>query len=248
MSAIKKHVGKIKSTDQRCVVVFMQLPDDKEKALIINVESLAPRYEQLLLEVVDSAEGQQEKDLANAMARRLVPETKRTIIEEFHARGLMRAEPIDNIIMMPRPNTPFPLRDILSSIGALDPVAAETQELVQEDVSKVKYNPVQANMQAADADQRAQMARNMLMEADMLLAEANKKREQAYQYAPHLRPKFATGARNPSELQDTPITQGDLPAGLVITETGELKKVGAGRPNKEQLAAIEAYNGKQANG
>src|SRR5690606_30407520 len=113
MSVIKKHVGKIKSTDQRCVVVFMQLPEDKEHALIINVEALQPRYEQLLLEVVDSAEGQNEKVLAKAMARRTVPETGRTIMEEFHMRGLMRAESVDNIIMMPRPNMPIPLTVVL---------------------------------------------------------------------------------------------------------------------------------------
>ncbi len=146
--SIKKHVGKIKSTDQRCVVVFMQLPDDKNKALIINIEALPPRYEQILMEVVDSTEGQQERNLADALARRMVPETGLTILQEFHNRGFLRAEPVDNLLMLPRPNTPFPLRDILTQMGELDTdTPTETDESLE-----VKYNPIVSN-QNADASE-----------------------------------------------------------------------------------------------
>lgn len=186
--AIKKHVGKIKSTDTRCVIVFMQLPDDKEKALIIDVEALPPRYEQLLLSVVDSQEGQAETDLASAMARRVVQDTGNTVLVEFHRLGLLRPESIDNIILLPQPNTPYPLRDILSQLGRLapaDPAVAATMQAADADV---KYNPVINNMNAAERDQRAQQAINFIAEAEMLEAEANKKREQAYRLVPEMRP------------------------------------------------------------
>lgn len=237
--SIKKHFGKIKSTDQRCVVVFMQLPDDPEKALIVNTESLPPRYEQMLMEVVESPEGQQEKDVANTMNRRMVPETGRTVLSEFHARGLLRSEPIDNILMLPRPNTPFPLRDILTEMGAL----AARVEGANNAAGEVKYNPITANQAAGKTEESLAMARNMLMEAEMLQNEANKKREQAYQYAPSLRPSSKVATEEVSTA-----TMTELPAGLTITESGELKKVGAGRPNKEQLAAIEAYNAQRSAG
>lgn len=180
--SIKKHVGKIKSTDQRCVVVFMQLPDDKNNALIINIESLPPRYEQILMEVVDSTEGQQERNLADALARRMVPETGLTILQEFHNRGFLRAEPVDNLIMLPRPNTPFPLRDILTQMGELD-----SGEKLTEEVGDVKYNPVVANQSADASESAVMMGRNLLAEAEMLEAEARRKREQAYRTAPILR-------------------------------------------------------------
>jgi len=212
--SIKKHVGKIKSTDQRCVVVFMQLPDDPNKALIINVEALPPRYEQMLLEVVDSNEGQQEKDLANAMARRMVPETGHTVLQEFHGRGLMRAEPVDNIVMFPRPNTPFPLRDIITQLASL-----ETTGDITEDFSK--FNPVTENIKAGNMEEQMQMAHNILMEAEMLQVEADKKREAAYAIAPSLRPAHA----KPDTLDITPV------------------KRGPGRPSKAELAARAAANG-----
>lgn len=184
--AIKKHVGKIKSTDARCVIVFMQLPDDKQKALIIDVEALQPRYEQILLSVVDSAEGQSENDLASAMARRTVQETGNTVLTEFHRLGLMRAESIDNIILLPQPNTPYQLRDILKQMGKLDDtVDAPAPHNAN---AEVKYNPIVNNMNAAEDEKRTNQAMNFIAEAEMLEGEANRKREQAYRLAPELRP------------------------------------------------------------
>lgn len=187
MSQNKKHVGRIKSTEQRCVVVFMQLPDDKNKALIINIESLTERMESLLMEVLNSAEGQQANDLASTMNRRLVPETGRTVLEEFHVRGMMRAESIDNIQMLPRPNMPFELRDILKQLGAINGDAPDAPNSDAE----VKYNQFTENAAAQDSENAINMAKGLLMEADMLGQEAQKKREQAYGFAPSLRPKTA---------------------------------------------------------
>lgn len=179
--SFKKHVGRIKSTDQRCIVVFMQLPEDKNKALIINVEALTPRYEQMLFEVVDSKEGQQAANLADTMCRRMVPETGRTVLAEFHAKGFMRAEPVDNIRMYPSPNAPFELRDILAEMGKIsgDPTTPESSQ---------KFNHITANQNVGNEEERRHMAGNMILEAEMLEAEARKKREAAYRIMPQLRP------------------------------------------------------------
>ena len=219
MANIKKHVGKVKSTDKRCVVVFMQLPTEKDFALIIDVEALQPRYEQILLAVVDSVEGQSENDLASAMARRTVQESGRTVLEEFHVHGLMRKEPMDNIIMMPRPNMPFPLRDILQQLGKLDDTSVA--EPVVNDNAEVKYNAFTNNANAADEEKRQAMAMNFMMEADMLDAEANKKREQAYAVAPELRPK-----------RKSPVA-----AAPVLTELAPAVKVPAKRGRKPKAAS-----------
>jgi hypothetical protein len=229
MANIKKHVGKVKSTDKRCVVVFMQLPDEKNQALIIDVEALQPRYEQILLEVVDSAEGQNENDLASAMARRTVQESGRTVLEEFHRHGLMRKEPIENIIMMPRPNAPFPLRDILEQLGKLDENTAPVEAVVPNDNAEIKYNAFTNNMNAQGEEKRQAMAMNYLMEAEMLDNEASKKREQAYAVAPELRPRKAA-----------PIaaTQASVDGEPVLEDVGGAKK--RGRKTNAERAAIAA--------
>lgn len=207
--SIKKHVGVIKSTEQRCVVVFMQLPEDKTKALVINTESLTPRFEQMIMDIVNSAEGQEANTLADVFYRRTVPETGRSVLEECHVQNLLRAESIDNVIMLPRPNNPFPLRDILTQMGQLTEID-QTQGTEQ---TQEEYNHHAANQQAASADERIQMANNFLFEAKMLEEEAQKKREMAYQYAPSLRPKARTR---------TPVAPvAEAPA----TVTGETTKV-----------------------
>lgn len=188
---IKKHVGKIKSSDQRCVVVFMSLPDEPDQALIVNIEALHPRFEQMVLDVVDSTEGQAERDLASALARRTVPETNRSILEELHARGLMRKESVDNIIMLPRPNMPLMLRDILKEMGQEPPKSATTVE--------DKFNPIAENLKADAANDRMGLAKAMLIEAEMLEAEARAKREKAYQYVPSLRPQPQVGTTQPAQ-------------------------------------------------
>lgn len=226
MANIKKHVGKVKSTDKRCVVVFMQLPEEKGHALIIDVEALQPRYEQILLAVVDSQEGQNENDLASAMARRTVQDSGRTVLEEFHRQGLMRKEPIDNIIMMPRPNAPFALRDILQQLGKLDDLPTDAPS-TPNDNAEVKYNAFTTNMNAQGEEKRQAMAMNFLMEAQLLDTEANKKREQAYAVAPELRPKKAS---KPAAAQ-TPVAPSPVLAEIEPT------KVPAKRGRKPKAAS-----------
>jgi hypothetical protein len=216
--SIKKHVGKVKSSDHRCVIVFMQLPEDKEKALVISTENLPPRYEQMLMEVVDSNEGQNEKDLAKAMSRRMVPETGRTVLAEFHSRGLLRAEPVDNIIMLPRPNTPFPLRSLLEQMGALSVADGLASASTNNAASDVKFNQITANQAIGKNEERISMARNLLMEAEMLQSEANKKREQAFKHAPSLRPQQVAYVPEPKTVVEVP------PVAEPVVETAEKRR------------------------
>lgn len=179
-----KHVGKVKSTDRRCVVVFMQLPDNPSKALIIDIEGLTPRYEQTIRELVESKEGQEVNDFAEFMTRRSVPETGRNVLNEFHANGLLRTEPVDNIIMMPFPNQPVPLVAVLEAKGTLP---ASFKEKQAEEVKQ--FNAFEQNMKAMREEERMAMARNILFEADIIEQEARTKREEAYRIAPELRPR-----------------------------------------------------------
>jgi hypothetical protein len=164
----------------------MQLPDDKEKALIVNVETLPERLEQLVMEILNSPEGQQAGDLADTLGRRMVPEQRVTVLTELHNRGYLRAETIDNIIMFPRPNSPFPLRDLLAAMGKLDGVTAATADTGDSDG---KYNQHVQNKNVAVTEEKMATAMNILAEAEMLQLEANRKREQAYKIAPGLRPE-----------------------------------------------------------
>lgn len=249
MANPQRHIGRMARTDQRLVVIFMQIPDRDDHALIVSADSLPPRFEQALMQVVTSNEGQSAQDLGTVLARRLMPDTNVSLLTTLHNAGLLQPVPVDNIIMFPLPNQPYPLRQILQSMGRTiqpsapqvpynpygDPVqeatpyaadlpyvdpnspqflaenAAPVAEPVQYDlwgqpiaqapvdpyaaaVAPVnyqqtdKFNPHVQNQNHAANARNSGIANGLLIEAQMLDSEAKRKREEAYKYAPELRP------------------------------------------------------------
>jgi hypothetical protein len=176
-----RHVAKVSNTDQRCVVAFMQIPDRPDHALICPTDNLPPRYEQAVMEVLKSAEGQNEEIFAVALSRRLMPDTGKDILTTLHENGLLQAVETSRILMMPRPNQPVKLTDILQQLGRVpgDPSHEELD----------KFNPHTNNLRAGDSEQRRAIAQNLLLEAQMLENDAKKKREKAYSYDASLKPR-----------------------------------------------------------
>ena len=208
---MKRHLARMANTDQRVVVVFMQIPGKEDHALIVATDNLPPRWEQFLMQVVESPEGQGDPDLGNVLGRRLMPDTTETLLQALHSAGLLRSVPINNVIMFPEPNRPFALRQILQAMGRIlpDEYAAVDQmnETKTEKVSPIgqqktpidpfangdpKFNPYTSNQEATVSENAVGIARSLLIEADMLEADAKAKREKAYGFAPHLRPQTKT--------------------------------------------------------
>jgi hypothetical protein len=198
---MKRHLARIANTDQRIVVVFMQIPDDADHALVVAVDNLPPRWEQHLMTVLESPEGQGDPDLGNVLHRRMMPDTTQTLLSALHTAGLLIRTPIDNILMMPEPNRPYPLRQILQAMGRLipeeyatilesetaKPLAKPVQQKI-DDPYKEKFNPHTSNQGNDATEQTHGLANGLLIEADLLEQEAKMKRERAYAAAPHLRP------------------------------------------------------------
>lgn len=193
---MKRHVGRIRSTEQRCVVVFMQIPGREDYALVINTESLPPLYEHSLMSVLETQEAQTTQDLGTILSRRVMPDTGVDVLNTFHQAHLLRPEPIDNIIMLPRPNMPFPLRQVLESLGkSLAPQPPEMAAMGD----PPKYNPYLTNQSAQSAEQKLGIAKNIVIEAEMLENEARHKREQAYALAPEMRPSMMERVKKATE-------------------------------------------------
>jgi uncharacterized membrane protein (UPF0127 family) len=183
---MKRHVGKMSNTDQRLVIVFMQIPGREDHALVIPTDTLPARYEQAVMEVLESPEGQAEETLANTLDRRLMPNNGKSILRSLHEDGYLKPVPIANILMLPMPNMPFPLVTILEGMGKTVPAQA-----VQPDMSSAveKYNQIAVNQKIEGIENRRAVAQNLLIEAEMLEGEARKKRDRAYTVAPEMAPK-----------------------------------------------------------
>lgn len=172
-----KHVGVVKNTSRKCVVVMMSLPQDEGNALIIETDSLPDRLSDSLNDALTSAAGQESASFSDVLHRRMMPDGSGTMLEAFHHAGLLRREPVENINMLPMPNYPVPLKDILAQLRAM---------------SGQEVKPIPTNYsgnQTADAvESRTSLAKSILFQATELEREAARKREEAYRVAPELRP------------------------------------------------------------
>src|ERR1700691_4325070 len=183
---IKKHVGKIKSTDRRCVVVYTQIPGMIDHALIIDTDALPDKFHDGLMEIVDSSAGQESINLAEVLSR------KQSIVDQgvdflysLHFRNMLQRQPIDNIIMLPMPHYSMPLSEIIKlNGGSLTPVV----EVCTPTQAVEKFNRVAENIKLDNKEKNTQIANSILREAQDLEDEVQRKRERAYQQAPHLRP------------------------------------------------------------
>lgn len=193
-----RHVAKLKNTDERCVVAFMQIPGRADHALVIPTDTLPPRFEQAVMDVLKTPEGQDEETFALALSRRLMPDTGKDILATLHAHAMLRAVPCANVIMLPFPNQPIRLVEVLEQLGRLHVNQAERE----------KFNPYTGNMTADTVEQKHGLGRNLLIEAEMLEAEAGRKRAQAYAYDPGLKPKSKIAPYQEQETTGT-LSQSD---------------------------------------
>lgn len=178
---MKRHIGRMANTDQKIVVVFMQIPGKEDHSLVVSTDNLPPRWEQYLMQILESPEGQGDENLGSVLGRRLMPESTETLLQSLHSANLLVSVSVDNVIMYPAPNQPYPLRKILENLGRLVP---------QNNAETSKFNPYTSNQEADAKQDGLGVANGLLQEAEMLEAEARNKRERAYSFAPQLRSQY----------------------------------------------------------
>lgn len=183
---IKKHVGKMANTDQRLVVVLMQIPQRETHALAIAADNLPPYIEQAVMSIVDSQEGQAAVNLLEVLGRRLMSDSGKSVLQTLHELQLLQPVPVEKVIMLPQPNMPFPLKSIIEAMGGAVPASGPTPTTPTAETEK--FNAHVQNQTAQSVEEKVGIARSLLVEAMDLEAIASKKREQAYSMAPSLRP------------------------------------------------------------
>jgi hypothetical protein len=203
-----RHVAKIANTDQRCVVAFMQIPNREDHALVIPTDNLPPRFEQAVMDVLKSPEGQQETDFGVVLSRHLLPDTGQNILETLHHQGRLVPVSVQQVLMMPTPNNPVKLSTILETLGKLPD---QQSKGLMEQYATEKFNPHVHNQIASTTEQSRSIARGLLVEAEMLEIEARKKRDQAYKIDANLRPQTETISSLPTDARAAYFNDVDKP-------------------------------------
>ena len=98
-----KHVGKIKNTGAKVVVVFRTLPGESNNALVLPVSQLPDQYHDSLMTVVDSDQAQDAFEFGEIMFMRTFPDG-RPMLRAMQADNRLQKVATDNVIMTPTPN------------------------------------------------------------------------------------------------------------------------------------------------
>lgn len=193
MAEMMKHTGILTNTGKNVVVVFMSLPGDADHALVIDTDALPDQFNDSLRRVVESTDGQNAKDLAEVLARKASPDgSNMSLLEKFHHAGRLQKVTVDNVTMVPRKGINWPLRDVLAAmIQEEGNIPAELNDLDPETRSQVinelgKFNVHTSNLEGTTIEGKAAEARSLLQMAELLEADANTKRQQAYTLDPSL--------------------------------------------------------------
>lgn len=216
--AFLKHVGRHEGTGQRLSVVFLQLPDDKENALVVYSDSLPDRYHDDFMSAVESAEGQQAKGLYEVLARKVFWHGT-TMLDTLHKERHLVKVPTRSVIMTPNSNTNVRLDDILSQMDQEVEVETATNDTTQTRSESLVDN----NIGDSQKDENRQIAQNLLIQAGLLDNEAAAKRKQAYKYDPSLVKVVDKTTKAKVRVTST-----------ATNKDGTVVKRGRGRPKKSE--------------
>ena len=119
MAELLKHVGKY--GDKPCVVVFRELPDDSENALIVVSDTLEGQLHDDVMSVVDSQEGQESNSISDVLFRRRLSDGE-NMLEALHSRKKLTKVPVNMVTLTPLPNQSVPLEEVNQDILSVNPI------------------------------------------------------------------------------------------------------------------------------
>jgi hypothetical protein len=191
--AALKHVGKIRKTGAKVVVVFRTLPGDPYNALVLGVTSLSDMYHNSMMQLLEDGQGQQANEFGEAMATRFFPDG-RQMLTAMHGEGRLQKVATADIDMTPTTSDIIPLDKLneliaeqkgikLADLATDKPKTPAPKETSK--AEKVAAKQATAPVVASDGPLTDEdLARQLRSQADAMFKEAQTLRKQADELAP----------------------------------------------------------------
>ena len=135
-----KHVGKIKTTGRKCLVVFRTLPGDSYNCLVVPTENLPESYHDAIIQLVESSSAQSSNEFSEVLARAKFPDGS-TMLPALHTQGKLLKVPTDQVEMTPNFNVSILLSELNQIIAEQMGVAVD--DLAIKDDLKINKVEVQ---------------------------------------------------------------------------------------------------------
>ena len=190
-----KHIGK--HNNRKLIIVYRTVPNEDHMALVVFTETLPSLIHDACMKVVESPEGQNAKELADALFRYVMADGT-NCLETLHKGGYMKKVPTKQVIVTVSASSACrldELNDIMKKLADGGEAAAKLADLdanagFARGSTRDVGEPAQVNNSAAvlsDEDlakSNLTQAKKLKAEADILLAEAKRLEQEAKQFAP----------------------------------------------------------------
>lgn len=191
-----KHVGKMRNTGSRVLVVFRTLPGESHQALVVPSATLPDAYHNAIIELVETDQAQQSYEFGELLFVRHFPDG-RPMLQALQQDGRLQKVATDMVIMTPNPNAEVPLSqlnvliaeqknctvdDLASFVKGATPAEKKAPKPPVEQQMEVVEDatPVKNDEPLSDSD----LAKSYRSQADAMYKEAARLRKQADELDP----------------------------------------------------------------
>jgi hypothetical protein len=192
-----KHIGKMKNTGAKVIVVFRSLPGDSGSALVLPTATLPDAWHDAIIQLVDSDQGQDINEFGEIMFIRHFPDGRPMLLALQQDNRLQKV-PTDLVQMTPTINAAIPLSelnaliaeqkgvsidDLASLVGGAPKSKGETSKT---EVSKSEPTPVVEPLKATTNEVLTDkdIAKSYRSQADAMYKEAARLRKEADELDP----------------------------------------------------------------
>lgn len=119
-----KHIGKLKNTGAKVLVVFRTLPGESNQALVLPVAQLPDSYHDSIMQLVEEDQAQDAFEFGEMMFIRMFPDG-RPMLRAMQADNRLIKVPTDRVIMTPTPTSEVSLEQLNVLIAEQKNVAVD---------------------------------------------------------------------------------------------------------------------------
>lgn len=153
MATNLKHIGRIKATGRKCLVVFRTLPNDAFNCLVVTTENLDSSYHDALINLVESPTSQSSNEFAEVLARAVFPDGS-TMLPSLHVKGLLVKVPTDQVEMTPNNQATILLAELNQIIAEQKGVSVQDLAIKEDPKQNVEIQELAKVKEVPNTNQR----------------------------------------------------------------------------------------------
>lgn len=172
-----KHLGHDANTKRKYIVVFRELPNDQENALVVDTSTLLDRYHDGLMSAIESLEAQNNNDCYDVLNRKYFFDGE-SILQTLHRKNWLKKIPVDQVILTPAPGKAIPLKEHNAAMASTAEAFAPAPDQAE------MPRPSDPQQPMSEEENIRGQARNLIIQAQLMEEDARRKRAQAEQLSP----------------------------------------------------------------